>query len=66
MKEEIDLGDLLMASYIIQRRLYDVTMRLLANTNPQDAEILLQLHTEGLFATPEPAMVVDDLTEEES
>lgn len=62
--EEIDAGQVLMASYITQRRIYDVMMRVLANINPKDAEILLELHTDGLFATPEPSMVVGDLTEE--
>jgi hypothetical protein len=46
--------ELLTAMYIIDRRIYDVLLRLLATMDEGAALELAQLHDQGLFYSPDP------------
>ena len=53
-------NEMLTAMYITQRRIYDVLARLLANINPEDADILMQMHEQGIFATSDPTYLAQE------
>jgi hypothetical protein len=50
MQDEMEL-----ANFIILRRINDVLMLLLKNTNPQDADAIAKMHEQGIFISPPPA-----------
>lgn len=52
--------EILTALYITNRRIYDVLARILANMNEEDAEVLMNIHAEGFFITPEPSYRTPD------
>lgn len=60
MTEPTVQEEILLASYVTQRRIYDTLYVLLDHLSPDDADALRSLHEEGRFATPPPKMVAEN------
>ena len=54
------IEELLAGIYIQNLRVYDVLMTLLALQNPDKANELEKIHTEGKILGPDPALKVED------
>lgn len=54
------MQELLAGIYIQNLRVYDVLMTLLALENPEKANELEQIHTEGRIVGPDPALKIED------
>ena len=54
------MQELLAGIYIQNLRVYDILMTLLAIQNPEKADSLEKLHTEGKVLGPDPALKVED------
>ena len=54
------MQELLAGIYIQNLRVYDVLMMLLSLQNPQKADELEKLHTEGKILGPDPALKIED------
>lgn len=52
------IRELLSAIYITDRRIYDVMARLLANLDDEEAQTLMQIHSQGGFITPPPSYMI--------
>ena len=52
--ENDEIKEILMANHIMLRRLNDVLMLMLKNINEDDANVLAEMHEEGVFASPDP------------
>ena len=50
----------LLASYITQRRIYDVMARILAIMDEDEANALISIHERGAFITPPPSIMRPD------
>ena len=59
-EQEQAMQELLAGIYIQNLRVYDVLMMLLALQNPEKAEELEKLHTEGKVLGPDPALKLED------
>lgn len=54
-KENIDL-----VNYVQTRRIYDVLLALLNHFDPGAADEIVELHEQGLFVSPEPALAAQE------
>lgn len=43
-----------MASFILLRRINDVLLLILKNINEEDADLIANMHEQGIFASPPP------------
>lgn len=59
IKHDVE-DEMLTALYITNRRIYDTLVRILANISEEDAELLMNIHREGFFITPEPSYRTPD------
>lgn len=48
--------NLQIVNFITLRRIYDVLLGIYSNINPGEADALANLHQDGFFASPDPAL----------
>jgi len=60
MENEQAIQELLAGIYIQNLRVYDVLMTMLALQNPDKANELEKLHSEGKIIGPDPALKVEE------